>query len=194
MIMQIYSQINDGEGDFVLSDDSGKIISIDKFAGIYIDMFNLDFSNKRILNAVFSKMKEDAYNEDNYIRTIETIGFIKVYLEDLVTNIDYPLEISNDFDLYGLFKLAGIKVSTHSDSHLERLFDFLMLVREVLKTELFIFVNLKSFYSEDEMHEIYSFIVKKEFRILLFESVDRVQKYDEEKTYIIDADLCHIYQ
>ncbi len=193
IILELKDQINGNDGDFVLSSDKGEILAIKKTMEVYIDYFSFDFQNKKIISKLYNDLKEKAYNEDLYTKTIEIINLMQSYLGHLIDSIDCPLEILNEIDFNNFFKSAGLRINTDPDSNLERVIEYILIINEVLKVEVFILVNIKSYFDEKEVQDFYNAMCNRKINILLLENFESEVNYNEEKKYLIDKDLCHIY-
>lgn len=70
--------------------------------------------------------------------------------------------------------------------------DYMELVREFGRDKLFIFVNMRSFYSQNYMELFSETVIKKELKVLLVDNF-AYQLIKNEKRVVIDNDLCEIY-
>ena len=77
------------------------------------------------------------------------------------------------------------------ESLAEKILDYFELVEEYDKKKLFIMVNLRSYLSDEEMKMFMRDVLARKIQVLLIESSER-SVLDEEKRYIVDADLCVI--
>ena len=91
-----------------------------------------------------------------------------------------------------LIKAAGIKIAHDDDTVVNRFVDYLILQRDLLNTSLIICVNIKKFFSVEELQKIYSAMALKKIPLLLFESGSQGVKIVGENCLTIDEDLCEI--
>lgn len=86
-------------------------------------------------------MEEVAVDETHYVKTAEMIGALEQYLAEL--SFDLPCGIVCDkLSIGGVIKAAGIGIADDYENDLERLLDYMELVRELERDKLFVFVNL----------------------------------------------------
>lgn len=67
--------------------------------------------------------------------------------------------------------------------------DYMELSRELERDKLFIFVNLRSYYADEEIQSFLDSIIAHEFRVFLIDSVSRERLFNELRV-TIDDDLC----
>lgn len=74
---------------------------------------------------------------------------------------------------------------------LERLLDYMELVRCYDREKLFIFVNLRSYFPDDSIRRFLQTALDHQYRLLLVDAWEH-PKLPEEQRLIIDKDLCEI--
>lgn len=70
--------------------------------------------------------------------------------------------------------------------------EYMKMQRSFFGKEVFVFVNLKSCFSEEEIENFYQWVFYNKFKVLLLESFQREIPLKDENTVIIDKDLCEI--
>jgi len=192
LIEDIINQTNGENGDFVLSED---FIPLDmqKHLEIIIDFFNLDINNKKVLTAIYNKIKKIAYDDENYIKTenFKTEAFN--YIETLINQTEYPLILDVQFDISGLLKLFDVKIEINSNTFLEKIIDYMSVLYEFLNRKCIVFVNLMSYLDISEIELLYKEIQYKKYNVLFIENSFRTKIGEYENIYIIDEDMCEIY-
>ncbi len=192
LIEDIINQINGENGDFVLSED---FIPLDmqKHLEIIIDFFNLDINNKKVLTAIYNKIKKIAYDDENYIKTenFKTEAFN--YIETLINQTEYPLILDVQFDISGLLKLFDVKIEINSNTFLEKIIDYMSVLYEFLNRKCIVFVNLMSYLDISEIELLYKEIQYKKYNVLFIENSFKTKIGEYENIYIIDEDMCEIY-
>ncbi len=192
LIEEFLRQINGDEGSFILSENN-KELEISKFCEMIIEPFNLDFNNKKIVNTIYSQLKNLTIDEFHYLETLNIKRDILKYIDTIIFDYDIPLEVDNDFDITALFKALNIKVENENSSLLEKLINYISLLTDLTNIRLFILINIKQFFSYEELKSFYSFVNYTKVSVLLLETVFIEPKHESEQHYIIDADLCEIY-
>lgn len=72
---------------------------------------------------------------------------------------------------------------------LEKIFEYMELVRELDRDRLFIMINMRTYFSCSEMEEFVQIALLHDFKLLLLESVS-FPPIKNTKRYTIDEDLC----
>ena len=183
-------QMETGEGDVILSDDNN-ILKIEKCADMVINPFSLDINQKKIITKLNNNLKELALDGSNYAITVEVIGKISTYLENLSMQLTYPITLNN-IEVADLIKLSGAKIEVETNTFFENFMNYMCLVSDVLGTSLFITVNLGLFVSQKEIKELFKMANYKNIHLLLIESSDLLERDLLQRITIIDNDLCII--
>lgn len=89
----------------------------------------------------------------------------------------------------GILRSAGIVISDDDGNDLERLLDYMELMRELDRDKLFILVNLRSYYSDGDVASFLSTVLSHEYHVLLVDSVSRPRLPGEARV-TVDFDLC----
>lgn len=89
----------------------------------------------------------------------------------------------------GILKGIGITLRDDYDDPLERLLDFMELVREFDRDKLFVLAGLRSFFSDAKVELFLDTALAHGYRILLLDSTAR-EILPHEKRLTIDNDLC----
>lgn len=191
LIEEIYQQLHGIEGDFVFSENNVPIDCL-KSIEILFNIFELDINCKKIINKLNNQLSNNAIKEDNYLDTLNIKGQIIKYIDKICSTEMYQIKYSTEFDIVGLFKLVDVKLESSYTSVTEKVIDYLTISYEFFHYNCFIFVNLKSFVSNEDLKKIYSFVQYNKINILLLENRISSNVSECEKILIIDEDLCII--
>ena len=89
----------------------------------------------------------------------------------------------------GVIRSAGIEILDDYGDDLERILDYMELTRELERDKLFVLVNLRSFYRDEEIAPFFRSILDHSLSVLLVDSVSKAL-LPLEKRVTVDADLC----
>lgn len=194
MLQDLHRQVNmSEEGNFSLFDDKNKELNISKNFLLISDVFNINFHDKKIINSIFSILKEESLSEENYLLRLETENKLKDFLQMLISNFEFPLEINEKFEYENLFKLFNIRIQENYENFLEKIIDYLKIITRLTSIKYIVFINLKTFLSKNELEKLYQESFYNKINIILFENYENNCIIDVEKRIIIDSDLCEIY-
>lgn len=191
MLSELYNQFLGNEGLWVLSENSTPI-QIKRYCEIILNPFDLDINNKRILGKLYNDIKDNTIRSDLYIKWNELYPNIKNVVDDLIKDFDYNLEYDDEIEIKELLKLLNLRFTEDSTNSLERIIDYMNLHNSILGTKVFILVNIKSFYSKENLRYLYEQAFYKKYYLLLIESKEGECLDDREICYIIDKDGCVI--
>jgi CRISPR-associated protein Csn2 len=190
-IQELKQQINRMQGNFVLSEDE-KELEIAKYAEIIIDPFAIDVNDRKIVSKLYSDLAKAAYEEDNYLQTMEIQSALQKYLCNLEQSSDYILEIDSEVDISALFKTLNIKFESFPENIFEQVNQYVKVMAELAGKRLVILINFCSYFSVDQLDELIKNAAYHEIFILLIESQQKSYSHESNRYIIIDKDGCEI--
>jgi len=188
IVKELHMQSKDLGGEFVLS-DKNITLPLSKNISLITNPFTIDPNERDTINGLFSKMKIDAMGEELYLDTNELILKLEFKLQNIMSRQPMQLVMEN-LDMINLFKIANIKFEI-SEPLLEKLCDYVSILSEYRKIKLFIFINIKSYMTESDLEQFYTFVQYQKINILLIERYSS-NHLKSEKIKIIDEDICEI--
>lgn len=189
VVSDIRHQIDKYEGDIVFSvsdipqDMAGNIEVISEF-------LDLDINSKNLLSKVQNIMEKTARDEQHYMETQEILSSIEHFVQKLSFSCPCDVECSK-LTLTNLLKMVGLHFSMTYGNPMEKLIDYMSLVRDLEKEKLFVFVNMRSWFTEEELSLFINTVLAHKFHILLIDNCE-YPKLEQEKRIVIDRDLCEI--
>lgn len=184
-----YQIIDKGEGDIVFSENDVPVSMYGK-AEIISEFLELDPNCKNLLSKVQSIMEKTALDEQHYMETQEILAAVERYVHNLSFSCPCNVECGK-LGVSNLLKNVGLRFEMSYNSHIEKLLDYMSLVRELDKDKLFIFVNMRSWFTNEEMELFVKTALAHKYNILLIDNCE-YPKLESEKRIIIDRDLCEI--
>ena len=149
-----------------------------------------EISTKTMLNHIHSKMNEKAINAENYLKTAEVLSIIQRYMEELC--FDMPIEMEyQKLDIFSVIKSIHPTIANDNSNDIETIIDYMSLMLDFEPKKLFVFVNLRSYFLDEEIELFVKTVKLRQMQVLLLESSSR-QRIDGIKQLTIDCDLCEI--
>ena len=102
--------------------------------------------------------------------------------------MDLNIDINNDFDLDLIVKLLNVSIK-NKDNILDNLFLLADIEHELNISKLLVFVNLKQYLNEQELIELYKYLLYNNIVVLLIDSQAYGVCNEYEKKIIIDNEL-----
>ena len=188
IIEDLINNISIDDGNVILSKNN-KLIVPEKEIFVFSDYFNFDV-NKFVLNKYYKELKNLSEN-DFFDETVEIKEVLRNYVTKLVKN-EYSIKLEEDLDISQILKAFGVKFQRNEDLLLN-LFEWIKILNELLGYEIFFFINLENFLSDDELVEFSKFILYNKYKVVFLENFNRNKLFDDDNLIIIDNDLCEIF-
>lgn len=168
-------------------------IKIEKEVLMIIDVFNIDFNQKKIQSALYNKIEKIYKQEFERMSEFQTI-FQKLQLNVLDVFNEFPFEFNykESIGIQEYLKLLGLKISNNKGKITDTIFSLIDVVKYLSVTKILIFVNLKLYLIDDELKEIYKYAMYKKVNILLIETGEEKEPLENEKILYIDSDYDEI--
>ena len=177
-----------GRTQITFFEDLEEIKDID----VIVSPLIIDFNDKKILNKILSELQGYAEDEINYLDYLEINGSNIRFLNNIIFQSDFPIEIDLTPDIKTLFKAYGFHIKTYYESDIEKLVDYLELVIMCFKYKIIITYNLMLYFSEEDIKYIYDFIERHDIIILDLETRDFILNLPHKKL-LFDNDLCRVF-
>lgn len=189
VINELSYQVKNDEGDYVLSDDSSKILSISKNMMLITDIYNLDIYLKQLKNKLTSIITTNYSDVDGKEQMIEMLNEVGVRIAN---NLPYSVTYKSNIAFNDVVKFLDFSFDYSTLSILESLTEIISTSFEVLKYKVLVTVNLKDFLEKRELDEIIKYFAYKKIPLLMLERHQHYELDDCKHTRIIDKDLCVI--
>ena len=175
------------EDNVIFTDNESNEINIINKINIIIDYFNIDFNSKKILSLINKKINSSisVNDKDNLSKLYNKVK--KIYLP-ILNDMDLNIDINNDFDLDLIVKLLNVSIK-NKDNILDNLFLLTDIEHELNISKLLVFVNLKQYLNEQELIELYKYLLYNNIVVLLIDSQAYGVCNEYEKKIIIDNEL-----
>ena len=188
VIEDLINNISIDDGNIILSENN-KLIVPEKEIFVFSDYFNFDV-NKFVLNKYYKELKNLSENEF-FDETVEIKETLRNYVTKLIEN-EYSVKLEEDLDISQILKAFGVKFQRNEDLLLN-LFEWIKILNELLGYEIYFFINLENFLSNDELVEFSKFILYNKYRVVFLENFNRNKLFDDDNLIIIDNDFCEIF-
>ena len=173
--------------------DNDTEIKIEKEVLMIIDVFNIDFNQKKIQSALFQKIEKIYKHEFERMSEFQNV-FQKLQLNVLDVFNEFPFEFNykESIGIQEYLKLLGIKISNNKEKIIDTIFSLIDVVEYLSIAKLLIFVNIKLYLGNDEIQEVYKYAMYKKVNILLIETGEEKEPLENEKILYIDSDYDEI--
>ena len=138
--------------------------------------------------SVYCKLLLNSTAQSAMTETSELLCSLERYVDELAFELPGDI-ICKKCSVSALLRGIGIGLRDDYEDPLERLIDFMELVREFDRDKLFVLVGLRNFFSDVKVEAFLKTALDHGYRLLLLDSVAR-DKLSCEKRLTIDNDLC----
>lgn len=187
LVNDLFAQADGESGGCVLS-ISERPVDISKYADITVQFAPFQINRKSLLTKLYSALEKRAVQAENYIKSEEMLSEIEKYMLYLAEEL--PFEINcQKLSITSIIKAVAPEIDEADKSPLERIFSYMELVRELDRDRLFIMINMRSYFSDEDMEIFIESVCLHDFKVLLIESISS-PLLKNVKRYTVDEDLC----
>jgi len=191
---ELLAQSNGQTGEFCILKNFAEQ-PFDKFCHVEINIAGFSLNTKKLQTALIKKCVELSASpefEQNLRRTsAQLYEFCKLVCQD----VGYSVELDEDVDTAGLFKLFSLSLRESFDSLLEKLIEYVNVNAEFLKAKNFVFLFLTKFLNYNDLYKFFEHCKYQGISIILIEeSLPDFFEFDDIpcQGLIIDLDCIEI--
>lgn len=186
----LWQQANGYEGDISFLMDGNEKFSYSKNVEMIFNPMAIDCNDKKVLNTLFGLIKN--ISMEDCLNSLSTINQKVIdYLDQVSEKIEYSISYDLELDVVGLLKLYNVKLLVDEAELKEKIVDYIKLTHRILNKTVFIMVNLKQFFDEEDLVDIYKEVIYEKVQLIIVQAnYDNKNMYEHH--YVIDKDLCII--
>lgn len=189
-VCEFNDQYNGLEGNWILS-ELDKEYQLDKYASLVLDPISLSINNRTVINKLYSDVEKHTLSSEKILSLNAFNQEVNRFIEEIVNEFDYDVSFDSEFDIKSVLKFANVRFNDESDTLLEKLINYVKICSSLMRTKLFIFINLKAFLNDKDLEYLYTQIYYLKSNVLLIESFDKQRLLCEDYA-IVDKDYCLI--
>lgn len=192
-LRNILQSITNATSESALSfTQNGEPLKLEKDVDIVLNPTKLEFNNRRATASLLKLLVKTSLSEDFYLETSKIKTKIIQYLDKVIDAEDFIFEVtSDDFAIDDIAKAVSLHIVSDDDDFIEILTDYLAMMAELANIKLFIFLNLRSLITQEELVRLHHNLKNHQIDALLIEDYDRGVIKDAPRI-IIDRDNCEL--
>lgn len=163
-------------------------VDLQKHSEVITRFVPFEMNRKPLISKMLQKFEDKAVDPEHFFHTSEIIRLIETYLDNITEDSDCELSYSR-LNVSSIIKAVGIEIYECGKTNLERMYDYFELVRSFEGEKVLFLVNMRAFYSDDDMREFIKTVIWHEIKIFILESENRGRLENVLRT-TIDEDLC----
>ena len=187
LVSTMISQAEGEQGECVLS-IAEKPVEFSRYADVTVQFAPFLLNRKSLLTKLCSALEQRALLAENYIKTGELVSEIERYILYLAEDLPFEIDCQK-LTIGSIIKAVSPEIEETDKDTLEKIFAYMELVRELDHERLFIMINMRTYFSDEEMERFVESVCLHDFKVLLLES-SSLSKLKNAKRYTVDADLC----
>ncbi len=193
-ILQIINdKINGVESsEICLIDENNEILNMNKEAYLVFDIFNIDYTSKKIINSLYTIIENNIKTNQDYV--IENMMLkIRNYLIGEINELPFEFTMKQELDIIEVLKLFGVKIDNSCYLTILEKLECLIDIMATLKiAKILIIPNLKQYLSEEEIVEFYKYSMYNNIKLLIIERINN-KKLKYENILRIDDEFDDIF-
>lgn len=191
LLRDIIRQKEGLDGKFLISNDSKAI----QFK--YIDVINQYeedmLNNKALVSKLISMMETELMGERYAEDLLKVDSLLQNLLFDVSEELPYEIEFNDSIIIKDIVKQFNPHFfNDDSDDFKDSLLNYMLISRDLLSTKVFILKDLKLFFSQLEVEELYKSFFYEKLNVIVLQS-EKVYSNSNELIVTVDDDLCVIY-
>lgn len=190
VLKDVYLSLDGAETDAVLSVDN-KPVEFSRYAELITDFIHFDLNQRPLINKICAALERVSLSAENYLETQRLLADIENKIGEWA--FEFPCDIvAAKISVGSLLKAAGIELGDDypgDAGDAERLIDYMELVREFDRDKLFITVNMRSFFPDEQIEGFMQTVVSHGYKVLMIESQSHPLLAPEQRR-TVDGDLC----
>ena len=183
----LHSQLDGNGGDTILSIDNTPV-AMHKRAEILESFAPFDINSKTMLSGISAALEKVAVDETHYLETSRLISETEKYIFELGFSLPVTIECRK-LNAGAIIKAASVAIADDFANAIEKILSYMSLILDLGGKRLFITLNMRSYFSDEEMEQFIGEIEKKQLCVLMLENCAR-KKLPGMEQLIIDSDLC----
>lgn len=182
----INDKINGIESNEIfLINDKSEELGFDKNAYIVLDVFNIDYNSRKVLNKIYNIISENIDKNQDY-EVEKMVINLRNYIIQEINELPFEFIMKSQLDIPEILKLYDLKIDNDNYGGVLEKIELLIDIMSTLKVaNILIIPNLKNFLDEEELVELYKYSLYNNINLLLIERYDS-KKIEYEKKLIID--------
>lgn len=184
---RLYKQVGGDEGDFVMA-EAEKTLSMAKNACIVTNPLIVNCEDRRIMNQLYKNLSDHVAKE-HFEKFAEVNQHIIGFVDYVINTSEYNLVTDTDFVVANLLKYCNVHISTEYENFAEKFIDYLRAIKTICKLDVVFVINLKQYFNENYLFEIYKFCFYNKIFLVNVENI-KSEAIEGDKYVIIDKDLC----
>lgn len=174
--------------EIFLLDEKNEELKMDKKIYLVLDIFNIDYNSKKVLNAIYNLISDNVEKNQDY-KIEKMILELRNYIIQEINELPFEFVMKSELEISEILKLYNLKMDSENyTSVLERIELLIDIISTMKIADILIIPNLKLFLDDKDLVELYKYSLYNNIKLLLIER-NSSKKLKYEKNIIIDENF-----
>lgn len=174
--------------EIFLLDEKNEELRMDKRMYLLLDIFNIDYNSKKVLNVIYKLISDNIEKNQDYEMEKRTLE-LRNYIIQEINELPFEFVMKNEIEITEILKLYNLKIDSENYiSVLERIELLIDIISTMKIADILIIPNLKLFLDDKDLVELYKYSLYNNINLLLIERYSS-KRLKYEKNIIIDEDF-----
>ena len=174
--------------EIFLLDEKNEELKMDKKIYLVLDIFNIDYNSKKVLNAIYNLISDNIEKNQDY-KIEKMILELRNYIIQEINELPFEFVMKSELEISEILKLYNLKMDSENyTSVLERMELLIDIISTMKIADILIIPNLKLFLDDKDLVELYKYSLYNNIKLLLIER-NSSKKLKYEKNIIIDENF-----
>ena len=189
-ILQILNDKINGQesNEIFLLDENNEEMNMNKEMQMILDVFNIDYNSRKILNKIYNIISENIDKNQDY-EVEKMVINLRNYIIQEINELPFEFVMKSELEIPEILKLYNLKIDDENYRNILGKIELLIDLITTLKiAKVLIIPNLKNFLDDEELLELYKYSLYNNIKLLIIERYSTT-KIKYEKNFMIDENF-----
>lgn len=155
--------------EIFLLDENEEELKIEKNMYLVVDLFNIDYNSKKILNKIYEEIDKNIQNSQG-TEMNQIVVKLRNYLIQEINELPFEFIMKSDISIPEILKVYEVKIDkTNYATVLERVEILIDLLATLKIAQILVIPNLNTYLDEEELVELYKYSLYNNIKLLIIE-------------------------
>lgn len=155
--------------EIFLLDENEEELKIEKNMYLVVDLFNIEYNSKKILNKIYEEIDKNIQNSQG-TEMNQMVVKLRNYLIQEINELPFEFIMKSDISIPEILKVYDVKIDkTNYATVLERVEILIDLLATLKIAQILVIPNLNTYLDEEELVELYKYSLYNNIKLLIIE-------------------------
>ena len=188
-VQDLIEGVEHGAGSFILS-DGGEKLKLSESVDVLQTFVPFTLNSKAMSAALLKRVERIALMPERRLATAKVMSDLLRYVEELLLDIPHEVECEKG-TIGAVLKGLGLRFVEDLEDYPNLVMGYLRLAREFLGIRLSVWINARSYLSDEELMGLLDVASSEKLAVLLVDGVAK-KALPHERRLLVDEDLCEL--